>query len=346
MPYKKSFASDNNAPVHDKIMEALIKANRDDVIAYGNDPYTDECSKIFKKIFRYDVESFLVYNGTGANVSAVTNLLKPFQAVICTETAHMNNDECGAPEKFAGCKLLTVPTTDGKLKAEQLKKFLHSKGFEHHVQPKIVSITQATELGTIYSVKEIRNIVKFAHNNDLYVHVDGARIANAVAAIGPLNKLITETGVDVVSFGGTKNGMMFGEAVVFVNKALAQNYKYIRKQSMQLASKMRYISAQYTALLSNELWINNAHHANNMAKLMADKLEDISEINITQPVQTNAVFATVPKEIIKPLQEKFFFYIWNHANNEVRWMTSFNTDEKDIKLFIDEIKKQLARLLK
>jgi len=341
MPYKKSFASDNNAPVHEKVMEAIQNANQDDVIAYGNDPYTHECLELFKKVFHADVESFLVYNGTGANVSAITNLIKPFHAVMCAETAHMNKDECGAPERYAGCKLLPVPTTDGKLRIEQLKKFLHSKDFEHHVQPKIISITQATELGTLYSIEEIRNIVKFAHDNELYVHIDGARIANAVAALGPINKMLTETEVDAVSFGGTKNGLMFGEAVVFINPSLAKDYKYIRKQSMQLASKMRYIAAQFNALLSNELWINNAQHANNMAKLLEEKVSKIPEIQITQPVQTNAVFATLPEKIIKPLQEKFFFYVWNHENNEVRWMTSFDTDEKDIEIFVDEIKRAI-----
>ncbi len=338
MPYKKSFASDNNAPAHDKIIEAIITANKGDVIAYGDDPYTGEAEKLFKDIFKADVETFFVFNGTGANVGAVSNLIKPFHAVITAETAHMNKDECGAPEKYAGCKLLTVPSKDGKLEVEKLQKFLHSKGFEHHVQPKVISITQATELGTLYSIDEISEIVKFARANDLYVHVDGARIANAVAALGPVSKMLTETGVDVISFGGTKNGMMYGEAVVFINPGLAEDYKYIRKQTMQLASKMRFISAQFSALLTNDLWIKNASHANNMAKLLEKEIKSIPEIKITQPVQTNSVFAAVPKHLIKPLQEKFFFYVWDYENNEVRWMTSFNTEKEDISEFVNEIK--------
>lgn len=338
MKYDKSFASDNNAPVHDKVMEAIINANHDDVIAYGDDQYTRECRRLFKKLFGGDVEPFLVYNGTGANVCSISNIIKSYNAVICPDTAHINHDECGAPEKFADCKLLTVPTTDGKLRIEQLEKFMHSKGFEHHVQPKVISITQATEMGTLYTIDEIKNIAEFAHKNDLYLHVDGARIANAVAELGSLEKMITKTGVDVISFGGTKNGMMYGEAVVFVDPYLADGFKYTRKQSMQLASKMRYISAQFLALLHNDLWIKNAKHANNMAKLLEDKIKDIPGIEITKPVQTNAVFAVVPEKLIKPLQEKFPFYVWDTEKNEVRWMTSFMTAERVVDLFIDEIK--------
>lgn len=341
MSYRKSFASDNNAPVHEKIIEAILKVNQDDVIAYGDDPYTIECKKVFKDIFRADVETFFVFNGTGANVSSISNLIKPFHSVICAETAHINHDECGAPEKYAGCKLQTVKCVDGKLRLEQIEKFFHSKGFEHHVQPKVISITQATEMGTLYTIKEIEEIVSFARENDLYVHVDGARIANAVVEAGSIDKMLTETGIDVISFGGTKNGMMYGEAVVFLNPVLAENYKYIRKQSMQLASKMRYISAQFSALLSDDLWLNNARHANKMAKLLENEIKNIPEIKITQPVEINTIFAKVPGNIIKPLQEKFFFYVWDYDNNEVRWMTSFNTEEKDINIFVEEIKKLL-----
>lgn len=341
MKFYRSFASDNNAPVHEKIMKAIMLANQGDVIAYGDDPYTEQSKELFKEVFSAEVETFFVFNGTGANVSSISNLIKPFQAVMCAETAHMNKDECGAPEKYAGCKLLTVPSADGKLKAGQLEKFLKSRGFEHHVQPKVISITQATEMGTIYSIAEIEEIVRFARKNDLYVHVDGARIANAVAASEPIDKMLTETGVDVISFGGTKNGIMFGEAVVFINPGLAKDYKYIRKQSMQLASKMRYISAQFSAILSDNLWLKNARHSNSMAKLLEEKLKNIPEITITQPVETNSIFAVIPKEIINKLQEKFFFYVWNHEKSEVRWMTSFLTTEEDINNFVVEIKRLL-----
>jgi threonine aldolase len=339
---KRSFASDNNAPVHPAIMEAIVKVNEDDFVSYGDDPYTEEAEAIFRKHFGGDSKVYFVFNGTGANVSAISHLIRPWQAIMCAQTAHINHDECGAPEKFTGSKVLTVPSEDGKLKTSQLEPFLHSLGFEHHAQPGLISITQATELGMVYTSGEIEEIARFAHQNDFLLHVDGARISNAAAALGlSFREMITDTGVDVLSFGGTKNGLLLGEAVVFLNPELAKGFEYVRKQSMQLASKMRYISAQFSAHLSGDLWLKTASHANRMAALLGQKIREIPQIKISRQVQTNAVFAIIPPEIIKPLQEKYFFYVWNESMNEVRWMTHHNTQEDDIDGFVETIKNLL-----
>lgn len=341
---KRSFASDNNAPIHPEIMQAILRANEDDFVSYGDDPYTREAEQIFRKHFGSDSMVYMVFNGTGANVSAISHLLRPWQAIMCAQTAHINHDECGAPEKFTGSKVLTVPTEDGKLKPGQLEPFLHSIGFEHHAQPRLISITQATELGMVYTPDEIEEIARFAHQHDLLLHVDGARISNAAASLGlSFKEIITDTGVDVISFGGTKNGLLMGEAVVFLNSDLAQGFEYVRKQSMQLASKMRYLSAQFIAHLQDDLWLKTATHANKMAKLLEEKIKKISRIKITRQVQTNAVFASIPKEIIKPLQEKYFFYVWNESVNEVRWMTHYNTQEEDIESFVKTLEELLHK---
>ncbi len=342
MIINRSFASDNNAPVHEKVMQALSEANKGDVIAYGDDIYTSDAERKFRHYFQSEVEVFFVFNGTGANVSAISNLTHSFNGIITAETSHMNNDECGAPEKFSGCKLLTVKTSNGKISVDDIKKFLHSKGFEHHSQPKVISISQPTELGTLYKPEEILKLAHFADEHDMYLHIDGARIANAIAALNiSLAELLTYTGVDVISFGGTKNGMMYGEAVVFINNLLASDFKYIRKQSMQLASKMRYISAQFNAMFYDDLWLKNARHANKMAKYLELKLEEIPEIKITQPIETNAIFAVVPPSIIEPLQKEYFFYVWDDEKNEVRWMTHFQTTADDVDNFISHLKKLL-----
>ncbi len=339
---KRSFASDNNAPVHPVILQAIADANQQDFVSYGDDPYTREAREIFRQKLGGDAQAFFVFTGTGANVSAMSHLLRPWQGIVCASTAHIQNDECGAPEKYSGSKVRTVPSENGKLIPSQLKPFLHSVGFEHHVQPGVISITQATELGMVYTAEEIEEIAHFAHQNDLYLHMDGARIANACAASGlSPEEMITRTGVDVISFGGTKNGLMNGEAVVFLNPELAKNFQYVRKQSMQLASKMRYISAQFIAHFKDDLWLKTAEHANKMASLLAERIRDIPDIKLSMPVQTNAVFASVPPEIIQPLQEKYFFYEWNKALNEVRWMTHFQTQEEDIEDFVNTIKSLL-----
>lgn len=339
---KRSFASDNNAPVHADIMQAIIDANNEDYVSYGDDPFTLKAKEIFNEKFGTEVEVFFVCTGTGANVSALSHLIKPWQTVIAASTAHIHNDECGAPEKFTGSKLHTVSSLDGKLQVSQLQPFLHSVGFEHHAQPGIISITQATELGMVYNCEEIEEIARFAQHNDMYLHLDGARIANAlVSADKTLAEMITHTGVDVMSFGATKNGLLMGEAVVFLNPGLAKGFQYVRKQSMQLLSKMRYVSAQFIAHFQDDLWLQTAAHANKMARLLAEKIRHIPQIKLTMPVQTNAVFAAIPKEIIQPLQEKYYFYVWNPELGEVRWMTHFNTTEEDINDFVNSIEELL-----
>ncbi len=270
----KSFASDNFASVHPKIMEALEKANAGHAMAYGADPITEEAEKRIKDLFGGEPEVFFVYNGTGANVVALRCLLHPFEAVVCAKTAHINVDECGAPEWMTGSKLITLPTEDGKLTPEQVQTALHGFGDQHHVQPKVISITQSTEYGTLYAREEMKALADLAHAHNMYLHVDGARIANAAAALGcTLKELVTDTGVDALSFGGTKNGLMFGEAIVFFKKELGQHAKFYRKQSAQLCSKNRYIAAQFNALLTDDLWLQNAKHANAMAQRLLTEVQ-------------------------------------------------------------------------
>lgn len=339
----RSFASDNNAGVHPDILKAIEAANSGHVIAYGDDEHTVKAIGKFKELLGGAIEVFFVFGGTAANVLGLKAATEPFHAVICVEAAHINVDECGAPEKFTGCKLLTIPTADGKITVEQIARHIRGIGDQHHVQPKVVSITQATEMGTFYTPKEIKAVADYVHQNDMLLHMDGARIANAVVGLNTDVKNITiNAGVDILSFGGTKNGMMFGEAVVFFNKELAKNFRFIRKQGMQLASKMRFISAQFTALLSNDLWLENAKHANTMARLLADRVKEIPQVKITQNAQTNAVFATVPKHSIEKLREKYFFYVWNEETSEVRWMTSFDTAEEDIENFVKFLKETVV----
>jgi threonine aldolase len=342
MKPSRSFASDNNAGVHHDIMSALAAANDGHVIAYGDDPYTARAVAKFREQLGADVEVFFVFGGTGANVLGLKAATESHQAVICADTAHINVDECGAPEKFTGCKLLSVPTHEGKFRVDSFAHFMHGVGFEHHVQPRVISISQATEMGTVYTPKEIKELATFAHKNEMVLHVDGARLSNAVASLRlPLKAITKDAGVDVLSFGGAKNGMMYGEAVVFFDKSLAKDFKYTRKQGTHLPSKMRFISAQFEALLSNDLWLRNAQHANQMALLLAQELRNIPRISITQPVQANGVFAIVPKKYIARLQKEYFFYVWNEESSEVRLMTSFDTTEDDISDFVGLVKRVL-----
>ncbi|MBW2096182.1 MAG: low specificity L-threonine aldolase [Deltaproteobacteria bacterium] len=343
-PFKKrGFASDNNAGVHPRIMEAIAQANQGHVVAYGDDPYTEAAIRKFKETFGEETEVFFVYNGTGANVLSLQSLTHSFQAIICAETAHINEDECGAPEKFTGCKLLTISTKNGKITIEQIRPHLHALGNEHHAQPKVISITQATELGTVYLPDEITAITRFAHQNGLFVHLDGARICNAAVALNVgLREATRDLGVDVLSFGGTKNGVMFGEAVIFFNPDLARDFKFIRKQGTQLASKMRFIAVQFEALLTDHLWRRNAEHANTMATLLAREVRDITQVEIVQSVDANAIFAKIPQEQIQLLQQEYFFYVWDEEQSIVRWMTSFDTTEEDIMGFVSLLKKVLG----
>jgi len=339
---KRSFASDNNAGVHPKVMEAIAAANDGHVVAYGDDPYTDEAVKLFREQFGEDVDIYFVFGGTGANVLGLKAVTEPHHAIICAETAHINVDECGAPEKFTGCKLLSLPTKNGKITVDQMLPFLDAVGFEHHVQPRVISVSQSTEMGTVYQPRELKKLSEFAHKNGILLHMDGARIANAAASLRKdFSSLTRDVGVDVLSFGGAKNGMMYGEAIVFFDQSLAKDFKYTRKQGTHLPSKMRFISAQFSALLSNDLWRVNAEHANDMAKLLAQELGRIPQVELTQQVESNGVFARLPKKYIATLQKRYFFYVWNEQTSEVRFMTSFDTTPDDISDFVALVKKTL-----
>lgn len=339
----RSFASDNNAGVHPKVMEAIAAANTGHVVAYGDDPYTTSAVKLFRQHLGRDVEVYFVFGGTGANVLGLKAGTQSHNAIICAHTAHINVDECGAPEKFTGCKLLPLVTADGKIRVEQIKPLLHEVGFEHHVQPRVISVSQATEMGTVYTPAELKALSKFAHEHDMLLHVDGARIANAAAALNvKLIEITRDAGVDILSFGGAKNGMMYGEAIVFFDKNPARDFKYTRKQGTHLPSKMRFISAQFEALLSNDLWRQNAKHANQMAQRLASELGKIPQITITQKVESNGVFAVVPKKFVPPLQKRYFFYVWNEELSEVRFMTSFDTTEEDIARFMLLVRKTVT----
>jgi threonine aldolase len=351
----RSFASDNNAGIHPTILQAIANANADHVVGYGDDVYTQRAIAKFKEHLGEDIDVYFVFNGTGANVIALSAICQPYHAVICAETAHINVDECGAPEKFTGCKLIDVPTQDGKLTVDLIVPHIKDIGVEHHVQVRAVSITQTTELGTVYTPDEVRTIADFVHAQGLLLHMDGARISNAAAALGcGLREITRDCGVDVLSFGGTKNGLMLGEAVIFfpssplllspagrgvASDARGEGVKFIRKQAMQLASKMRFIAAQFEALLSNDLWLHSARHANQMAQRLAAGAAHIPAIQLSRPVQANAVFAIVPQACIAPLQAHYFFYVWDEAANEVRWMTSFDTTDEDVENFLDVVQK-------
>ena len=335
----RGFASDNCSGAHPKVIEAIATVNQGHTIAYGDDRYTESAIAKFKKEFGENIAVYFVFNGTAANVLSLNAFTSSFNGVICSDVAHVNVDECGAPEKFTGCKLIPVPVSDGKLTVELIKPHYTGIGFEHHVQPRIISLTQSTELGTVYTPTELIEITKFAHDKDMVVHMDGARIANAAASLGmSLNDVSLGAGVDILSFGGTKNGMMFGEAVVFADQNAAEQFKYIRKQGMQLASKMRFIAAQFDTMLTDELWRENALHSNAMASLLAAEAGQIEEVQITQPSQANGVFAILPEEWIPELQDESFFYVWDEATSEVRWMASFDTTEEDVMKFVKRIK--------
>lgn len=336
---KRTFASDNYAGIHPDILKAIGAANHDHAPAYGADDLTSSAVAKFKEHFGESIDVGFVFNGTAANVISLRAATESYNAVVCAETAHINVDECGAPEKFIGCKLLAVATPNGKLTPQLLERVARANGDQHHVQPKAISITQATEMGTVYSVAEIKALAEFARSRDMVLHMDGARIANAAAALGVSLKTMTaDAGVDVLSFGGTKNGMMLGEAVVFFKPELAKNFRFHRKQAMQLASKMRFISAQFEALLSNDLWLKNAAHANKMAKLLVSEIKGVKGVELTQSPDANAVFAKLPPDKIARIQEQYFFYVWNDATSEVRWMCSWDTTENDVKSFANALK--------
>jgi threonine aldolase len=330
----RSFASDNNAGVHPKVLQAIAAVNRGHVVGYGDDPYTETAVRKFKQHFGSDVEVFIVFNGTAANCLSLKALTESYHAVICADGAHIYTDECGAPEKFTGCKLIPIPTPDGKLTVESVRHAYHGIGDQHHVQARVISITQSTEMGTVYQAGEIQALARFAHEHEMFLHMDGARIANAAASLGQtLRQATRDLGADVLSFGGTKNGILGGEAVVFFNRKLSTDFLYLRKQGMQLASKMRFIAVQFEALLTDDLWRRSALHANHMARLLEAELRRIPQVKIVWKVEANGVFAQIPQHAIQKIKDRYFFYMWIEEESIVRWMCSFDTTEADVKEF-------------
>lgn len=330
---KKTFASDNYAGVHPEVMQALTKANIGHASSYGADEYTERAVQKFNEFFGKDIEIFFVYNGTGANVLGLSAVTHSFNSIICSDLAHINVDESTAPEKFMGAKLVNIPTKDGKIYADEIENRIIRLDDQHHPQFKVISISQTTEYATVYSIDEIKAISKVAKKYNMIFHMDGSRISNAAVSLGKNFRDFTgDAGVDVLSFGGTKNGMMFGEAVVFFNPKSAEYFKYIRKQGMQLHSKMRFISAQFEALLSNDLWRKNAKHSNDMAKLLEKELIQ-SKVTITQRVDANGIFLILKSAIARELQKDYFFYEWNEKTDEYRMMCSFDTTEEDVRGF-------------
>lgn len=337
----KSFASDNYSGIHPDILNAIIIANADHEISYGDDIYTQKVHQIFESIFG-ELTLLFTFNGTGANVISLKCCTLPFQAVVCAETAHINADECGAPTQAIGCTLLNIPTSNGKLTPELIQPLLKRKGNVHNTQPKVISISQSTELGTVYTIDELTRLCNFAHENDMYVHLDGARISNAVAKLGvSLKEATVDCGVDIMSFGGTKNGLLIGEAVLIFNDKLKANAPYFQKQSAQLFSKNRFIASQFIALLNNDLWLRMATHANQMAQLLYQEVCKISGVKITQSVDANAVFAIIPAQAIEPLQQRYRFYVWDEKTTELRWMCSFDTTEEEVMDFVGYLKKMI-----
>lgn len=340
----RTFASDNAAPAHPRILQAIVDANAGHAISYGADEWTARATARFQAIFGAGSDVYFTFNGTGANVMALSSLLRPHEAVITPASSHLNTDECGAFERFSGSKILPVATSDGKVRISDLQPFLHSSKEEHHVQPRVVSISQSTEYGGVYELAELTELCAFAHEHGWLVHVDGARIANAAAALGCSLRTITrDAGVDVLTFGGTKNGLLFGEAVVYFEKRLHNDgARFARKQSMQLASKMRFIAAQFEALLEDDLWLVNARHANAMAALLETRVRPIPGVDIAYPVRCNAIFARLPAHALAALQSRFFFYVFDEGTSQVRWMTTYETTPRDIEAFGAAIEASLA----
>ncbi|TQL46737.1 L-threonine aldolase [Homoserinimonas aerilata] len=339
----RHFASDNYAGAHPEVIAAIAEANGGHQVAYGEDDYTARLRLRVRELFGEQAEVFPVFNGTGANVVALTSLLPRWGAVVTAATAHINTDEGGAPERVSGLKLLPVQTPDGKLTPELIDREAWGWGDEHRAQPLAVSVTQSTELGTVYSVEELRAICKHAHARGMRVHLDGARLANAAAHLGvSLREMTTDAGVDILSFGGTKNGLLYGEAVVVLDPSAVDGLLFLRKLTMQLASKMRFGSAQLLALLDDGLWLRSAQHANAMAARLFAAVEGIPGVTVTQRVQANAVFAVIAPDAAARLRERFRFYDWNPATGEVRWMTSWDTTEADVDAFAAAIRSELG----
>lgn len=339
---KRGFASDNNSGVSPEVLKKITEVNNGHVVGYGDDVYTLEAVRLIKINFGESSVPFFVFTGTAANVLSLAASTNSFNAVICAKTAHINEDECGAPEHFTSCKLITIQTPNGKISPELIAPHTGGIGFEHHVQPRLISISQPTEMGTVYSLSEIKALSAYAHKNNFLLHMDGARLANAAVSLNlPFKDFTANAGVDILSFGGTKNGLMAAESVIIFKPELSENFKYIRKQGMQLASKMRFVAAQFIAYFEDGLWLRNATNANNMAQYFYEKLASIENIQITQKVEANGIFAIIPKPIIEELKRHFFFYTWNEELGEVRWMTSFDSEKDDIDNFIQLLEKLL-----
>lgn len=339
----RALASDNWAGVHPEVIAAIAAANKGHAASYGKDSYTQSVVASLRETLRAE-EVFLLFTGTAANVLSLESVALSYNSVICASTAHAYLWECGAAEKHIGCKLLPVPSPDGKLTPDGIAQHLHDLGDEHHAQPSAVSISQATEYGTAYSRDEVRAISAFAHDHGLALHMDGARLANAAAHLGlKLSEMAHSCGVDVLSFGGTKNGMIAGEAVAFFDRKLAKGFDYRRMQGMQLSSKMRFIAAQFDALLTDDLWLRSASHANRLASRLGEGLAGLRGVRLTQKVQANEVFAIFPREIIAGLQEKIYFSVWDEALTEVRLVTSFDSTDEDVTSFLQSVSEAAAK---
>jgi len=341
---ERHFASDNNAGAHPEVLAALAAANGGHVTGYGDDPFTERAEAAFRDLLGDQARVFFVFNGTGANVVALSAALRPYQAVICPQTAHLDVDECGAYERFGGGKLIDVPVDDGKLTPDDVERHVRGVGDQHHVQPGAISVSQSSEVGTVYTADELRALGDVARKHGLFFHVDGARLANAAESLGvDLRTLLLHTGVDACTFGGTKNGLVFGEAIVFPRShPAALILPFVRKQGMQLASKMRFVSAQFEALLHNDLWRRNAAQANRMAQRLAARVGRLDGVRIVQPVQANGLFVALPPGAIEPLQRERRFYVWDDRTSVVRWMCSWDTTEDDVDRFADALERVLG----
>ena len=340
---RNHFASDNNSPAHPEVIQAVLEANQGHTLAYGDDYFTERANAKLRQVFGTPCEPFFLYTGTGANVLSMAALTRSHHAVICSESAHLHGAECGAAEKFAGVKLLTVPTRTGKIDVEDIEAQLGHERDQHHVQPKVVSLTQATEYGQCYTVEELGRICEFAHQNGLYVHMDGARLYTACSALGASpTEMTREAGLDVLSLGGTKLGLLGAEAVLFFRPELAADFSYIRKQGMQLASKMRFLAVQMEALFEDDLWLRLASHANAMARMLSDELRAIPGLELTREVQTNMVYAAIPPEAVKRIRERYLFYVFDEKRWEVRLVTNYDTTEEDVRGIAEAARQALA----
>jgi threonine aldolase len=337
MTNRKSFGSDNHAGAHPAVLQAVMQANVGDVVAYGADDWTARATASLRSAFRSAGEAFFVFNGSGANILGLGTLLRRHEAVICAATAHINTDECGAAERLLGTKLLLVPTPDGKLSPDLIVPWLEGRGDEHRAQAGVVALTQSTELGTCYTLEELWKITDFCRDSNLRVYIDGARLANAAATLDCDLADIAEC-ADVLSFGGTKNGAIGAEALIVMRPDLLADVPYLRKQQVQLASKMRFVAAQFGALLDGDLWRANAAHANEMARRLADGVRDIAGVSVVYPVQANAVFARLNPRHIEVLQRDWVFHAWDERSSVVRWMTAFDTTTEDVDAFLTDIR--------